>query len=127
LALHQKKSTTADIREAAQFYHELLPLCLDGTYLRGIGVNYVIDECNDLPTDASDGICLQQVGKPKLVEAQVMMIACFRFAQSFPSVLNMLTKRLHHRTDCVVPRSEDVRSLWLLHLQPAELTSTKWS
>jgi hypothetical protein len=64
---HNKKSTAADIREAAQLYHELLPLCPGGTYLRSIasgenGVDYVIDECNDLPTDASDeGICLRRV------------------------------------------------------------------
>jgi hypothetical protein len=61
---HVKKSTAANIREAAQLYHELLPLCPDGTYLRSIaadenGVDYVIEECNDLPTDTSDeGICL---------------------------------------------------------------------
>ncbi|KAG1758634.1 CHAT domain-containing protein [Suillus occidentalis] len=64
---HVKKRTAADIREAAQLYHELLPLCPDGTYLRSIaadenGVDYVIEECNDLPTDASDeGICLRRV------------------------------------------------------------------
>ncbi|KIK40192.1 hypothetical protein CY34DRAFT_283651 [Suillus luteus UH-Slu-Lm8-n1] len=64
---HKKKSTAADIREAAQFYHELLPLCPEGTYLRIIaagetGVDYVIVGCNDLPTDASDeGICLRRV------------------------------------------------------------------
>jgi CHAT domain-containing protein len=64
---HNKKSTAADIREAAQLYHELLPLCPEGTYLRSIaagknGVVYVIDECNKLPRDASDeGICLRRV------------------------------------------------------------------
>ncbi|KIK35601.1 hypothetical protein CY34DRAFT_812029 [Suillus luteus UH-Slu-Lm8-n1] len=61
-----KENTTADIREAARLYHELLPLCPDGTYLRsiaaGTGVDNVIDECNNLPTDASDeGICLRRV------------------------------------------------------------------
>ncbi|KAG2337949.1 hypothetical protein BDR05DRAFT_1004653, partial [Suillus weaverae] len=30
---HDKKSTAADICEAAQLYHELLPLCPEGTYL----------------------------------------------------------------------------------------------
>ncbi|KAG2139847.1 CHAT domain-containing protein [Suillus bovinus] len=58
---HKKKSTVADIRELAQLYHELLPLCPEGTYLRSIvagedGVDYVIDECNDLPPDASDEV-----------------------------------------------------------------------
>jgi tetratricopeptide (TPR) repeat protein len=63
---HSKKSTAADIREAAQLYHELLPLCPEGTYLRsiasGTGADYVIGECNKLPKDASDeGICLRRV------------------------------------------------------------------
>ncbi|KAG1897191.1 CHAT domain-containing protein [Suillus fuscotomentosus] len=64
---HDKKGTAADICEAAQLYHEILPLCPEGTYLRSIaagenGVDYVIDECNDLPTDASDeGIHLRKV------------------------------------------------------------------
>ncbi|KAG2099289.1 CHAT domain-containing protein [Suillus discolor] len=64
---HSRKSTAADICEAAQLYHELLPLCQEGTYLRRIaagknGVDYVIGGCNDLPTDASDeGIHLQRV------------------------------------------------------------------
>jgi tetratricopeptide (TPR) repeat protein len=62
-----KKSAAADIREAAQLYHELLPLCPDGTYLRSIaagayGVEYVIVGCIKLPTDASDeGIHLRRV------------------------------------------------------------------
>ncbi|KAG1873809.1 CHAT domain-containing protein [Suillus subluteus] len=55
---HIKKSSAADIREAAQLYHELLPLCPEGTYLRRI----VIGGCNDLPIDASDeGIHLRRV------------------------------------------------------------------
>ncbi|KAG1773304.1 CHAT domain-containing protein [Suillus placidus] len=64
---HNKKGTAADIREAAQLYHELLPLCPEGTYLCSIaagenGVDYVIDGCNNLPTDASDeGIHLRRV------------------------------------------------------------------
>jgi tetratricopeptide (TPR) repeat protein len=64
---HSKKSTAADIREAAQLYHELLLLCPEGTYLRSIvagknGVGCVIGRCNNLPTDVSDeGICLRRV------------------------------------------------------------------
>jgi CHAT domain-containing protein/tetratricopeptide (TPR) repeat protein len=64
---HNKKSTTADIREAAHLYCELLPLCPDGTYLCSIvagpdGVDYVIDGCNKLPIDASDeGVQLRRV------------------------------------------------------------------
>ncbi|KAG1767990.1 CHAT domain-containing protein [Suillus occidentalis] len=63
---HNKKNTAADICEAAQLYHELLPLCPEGTYLRsiaaGAGADYVIGRCNGLPTDASDeGICLRRV------------------------------------------------------------------
>ncbi|KAG2344550.1 TPR-like protein [Suillus weaverae] len=64
---HNKESTAADIREAAQLYHELLSLCPEGTYLCSIvaganGVDYVIGKCEDLPIDASDeGICLRRV------------------------------------------------------------------
>ncbi|KAG1744328.1 CHAT domain-containing protein [Suillus occidentalis] len=63
---HSKKSTAAGICESAQLYHELLPLCPEGTYLRsiaaGAGADYVIVGCNKLPTDASDeGICLRRV------------------------------------------------------------------
>ncbi|KAG1730223.1 hypothetical protein EDD22DRAFT_1014831, partial [Suillus occidentalis] len=35
---HVKKSPAAHIHEAAQLYHELLPLCPDGTYHRGRGL-----------------------------------------------------------------------------------------
>ncbi|KAG1790422.1 CHAT domain-containing protein [Suillus plorans] len=63
---HSKTSTAADICEAAQLYHELLPLCPEGTYLRSIaagnGVDYVITGCHNLPKDASDeGIHLRRV------------------------------------------------------------------
>ncbi|KAG2361197.1 CHAT domain-containing protein [Suillus spraguei] len=62
-----KKDTAGDIREAAQLYHELLPLCPEGTYLHSIaagknGVDYVIGECNNLPKDESDeGIHFRRV------------------------------------------------------------------
>ncbi|KAG1775497.1 CHAT domain-containing protein [Suillus placidus] len=64
---HKKRHTAAHIREAAQLYHVLLPLCLEGTYLRSVaagarGVDYVINKCNNLPIDTSDeGICLRRV------------------------------------------------------------------
>ncbi|KAG1873975.1 CHAT domain-containing protein [Suillus subluteus] len=61
---HNKKSTAADIREAAQICHELLPLCPEGTCLCSImaGVDHVIGGCNELPIDASDeGIHLRRV------------------------------------------------------------------
>ncbi|KAG1785463.1 CHAT domain-containing protein [Suillus plorans] len=64
---HNKTRIVGDIREAAKLYHELLPLCPEGTYLHSIaagkkGVEYVIEECNNLPTDPSDeGIHLQRV------------------------------------------------------------------
>ncbi|KAG2344406.1 hypothetical protein BDR05DRAFT_999166 [Suillus weaverae] len=56
---HIYQHTTADICESAQLYYKLLSLCPEGTYLRSIaaganGVDYVIRECNKLPTDASD-------------------------------------------------------------------------
>ncbi|KAG1845702.1 CHAT domain-containing protein [Suillus subalutaceus] len=64
---HNKKNAAADIREAAKLFHELLPLCTEGTYLRSIatganGIDYVIGGCNKLPVDASDeGIHLRRV------------------------------------------------------------------
>ncbi|KAG0704971.1 CHAT domain-containing protein [Suillus ampliporus] len=64
---HNKTDTAADIRESAQIYHELLPLCPEGTYLRSTaegenGADYVIKECDKLPTDASDeGIHLRRI------------------------------------------------------------------
>ncbi|KAG1753662.1 CHAT domain-containing protein [Suillus paluster] len=64
---HNEEKTAADIRESAQIYHELLPLCPEGTYLRSIaeganGVDYVISGCNNLPIDASDeGIRLRRI------------------------------------------------------------------
>ncbi|KAG1831154.1 CHAT domain-containing protein [Suillus subalutaceus] len=64
---HKKKNIAADIREAAQICHELLPLWTEGTYIRSIVagedcVDYVINGCISLPIDASDeGIHLRQV------------------------------------------------------------------
>ncbi|KAG1729596.1 CHAT domain-containing protein [Suillus occidentalis] len=90
---HKKKSTAADIREAAQLYHELLPLCPEGSYLRSIvegenGVDYVIDECNDLPTDASDeGICLRRV----------VLELCHVGHQRRPRALDKLSNALESR------------------------------
>ncbi|KAG2040978.1 CHAT domain-containing protein [Suillus americanus] len=55
---HHEKCTAADIRKAAKLYHELLPLCPEGTYLRRI----VVNGCNNLAIDASDeGIYLRRV------------------------------------------------------------------
>ncbi|KAG1775511.1 CHAT domain-containing protein [Suillus placidus] len=56
---YSKEGTTVDLHESAQLYCKLLPLCPEGTYLRGIAaganrVDYVIDECNNLRKDASD-------------------------------------------------------------------------
>ncbi|KAG0695027.1 CHAT domain-containing protein [Suillus ampliporus] len=64
---HNYQNTPADIRESAQLYHELLPLCPEGTYLCSIvagenGADYVINECNNLPIDGSDeGIQLRRI------------------------------------------------------------------
>ncbi|KAG2127222.1 CHAT domain-containing protein [Suillus clintonianus] len=61
-----KEPTAVYIHESLQLCYKLLPVCPEGTYLRSIGVDrevdYVIDECNDLPIDASDeGIHLRRV------------------------------------------------------------------
>jgi tetratricopeptide (TPR) repeat protein len=88
--LHNKKNTAADIREAVQLYHELLPLCPEGTYLRSIvagknGVDYVIGSCNNLPKDASDeGIHLRRI----------VLELCPLDHQLRPSALNSLSSSL---------------------------------
>ncbi|KAG1775549.1 CHAT domain-containing protein [Suillus placidus] len=56
---YSKERTAVDLHECAQLYCKLLPLCPEGTFLRSIaaganGVDYVIDKCNNLPTDGSD-------------------------------------------------------------------------
>ncbi|KAG1736166.1 CHAT domain-containing protein [Suillus paluster] len=56
---YSQELAAVDIRKSAQIYHELLPLCPEGTYLRTSvvgagGLDYVISECNNLPIDASD-------------------------------------------------------------------------
>ncbi|KAG1719609.1 CHAT domain-containing protein [Suillus lakei] len=63
---YSKEPTAVYIHESAQLCCKLLPLCLEGTYFRSIGVDgavdYVISECNNLPIDASDdGIHLRRV------------------------------------------------------------------
>ncbi|KAG2145206.1 CHAT domain-containing protein [Suillus clintonianus] len=63
---YRKEDTTVAIQESVQLCCKLLPLCPQGTYLRSTGidseVDYVIDECNNLPNDASaEGIHLRRV------------------------------------------------------------------
>ncbi|KAG1888265.1 CHAT domain-containing protein [Suillus subluteus] len=90
-----KQDTPADIRESAQLYHELLPLCPEDTYLRSIaagddGVDYVINACNNLPTDGSDdGIQLRRV----------VLELCPPGHQDCPSALNELAKAVEARFD----------------------------
>jgi tetratricopeptide (TPR) repeat protein len=63
----KKERTAAHIHESAELCCKLLPLCPEGTFLRSIAVgandvDYVIRQCNDLPTDASnEGIHLRRV------------------------------------------------------------------
>ncbi|KAG2348055.1 hypothetical protein BDR05DRAFT_996353 [Suillus weaverae] len=62
-----KEHTAVYVQEAAQLYYKLLPLCPQGTYLRSIaagpaGVNYVIRQCNNLPTDtSSEGVRFRRI------------------------------------------------------------------
>ncbi|KAG1824270.1 CHAT domain-containing protein [Suillus variegatus] len=90
---HNKESTAGDIREAAQLYHELLPLCPEGTYLYSIaagenGVDHVIGSCNQLPKDASDeGIHFRRV----------VLDLCPLGHQLRPSILNKLSSALRSR------------------------------
>ncbi|KIK36590.1 hypothetical protein CY34DRAFT_16287 [Suillus luteus UH-Slu-Lm8-n1] len=90
---YNKKGTAPDIREVVQLYRELLPLCPKGTFLRSIvagenGVDYVIDECNDLPKDASDeGICFRRI----------VLELCQLGHQLRPAALDMLPSALKSR------------------------------
>ncbi|KAG1763718.1 CHAT domain-containing protein [Suillus occidentalis] len=62
-----RERTAVHIHESAQLYCKLLSLCPEGTNLRSIAagansVDYVINACNRLPTDASDeGIHLRRI------------------------------------------------------------------
>ncbi|KAG2071367.1 hypothetical protein BDR04DRAFT_1154526 [Suillus decipiens] len=64
---YRKERSAIYIHKSARLSCKLLPLCSGGTYLHSIaagtnGVDYVICECNNLPTDASDeGIHLRRV------------------------------------------------------------------
>ncbi|KAG1857718.1 hypothetical protein DFJ58DRAFT_325630 [Suillus subalutaceus] len=93
---HNKRSTAADIREAAQIYHELLPLCLEGTYLRSIaaganGVGHVIDGCDDIPIDASDA------SDEDIHLGQVVLELCPLSHQLRPRTLSNLSCALRSR------------------------------
>jgi tetratricopeptide (TPR) repeat protein len=127
---HSKKSTAADIREAAQLYHELLSLCPEGTYLRsiaaGAGADYVIAGRNTLPTDASDeGICLRRVvlelctvGHQRRPEALNNLSSAFesRFRQS--GNIDDLDKCIQFRREAVslCPEGHTDRGVYLNNL-----------
>ncbi|KAG1861243.1 CHAT domain-containing protein [Suillus subluteus] len=88
-----KEGTVVHIHESAQLYCKLLPLCPEGTYLRGIavgenGVDYVIRACNNRPTDASDeGIHLRRI----------VLQLCPPGHQNRPDALNKLSRALQLR------------------------------
>ncbi|KAG1847676.1 CHAT domain-containing protein [Suillus subalutaceus] len=90
---YREEDTAVYIHQSAELYCKLLPLCLEGTYLRSIaaganGVDYVIDECNNLPTDASDeGIHLRRI----------VLQLCPPGHQNHPDALNELSSALQSR------------------------------
>ncbi|KAG1851963.1 CHAT domain-containing protein [Suillus subluteus] len=89
---YSKKRIASYIHESAQLYSKLLPLCPEGTYLRGIAVgnsvDYVIRTCNNLPTDATDeGIHLRRV----------VLQLCPPGHQNHPDALNQLSSVLRRR------------------------------
>ncbi|KAG2032401.1 hypothetical protein BDR03DRAFT_1094979 [Suillus americanus] len=92
---HKKKRSAADIREAAQICHELLPLCPEGTFIRSIVagedcVDYVIGRFSKLPTDASDeGIHLRKI----------VLELCPVGHQLRPRALNELARAVEARFD----------------------------
>ncbi|KAG1774510.1 CHAT domain-containing protein [Suillus placidus] len=82
---HDKKSTAADIRESAQLYHELLPLCPEGTYLRSVAADGVDDVITKLPID--EGVCL----------GRVILELCPLGHQHRPSALDSVSNALESR------------------------------
>ncbi|KAG2038422.1 CHAT domain-containing protein [Suillus americanus] len=88
-----KQRTAVYIHESAQLYCKLLLLCPEGTHLRSIatgknGVEYVIDECNNLPIDVSDGgIHLRRI----------VLQLCPPGHQNRPKTLNKLSSALRSR------------------------------
>ncbi|KAG1790427.1 CHAT domain-containing protein [Suillus plorans] len=127
---HYKKNTAADIREAAQLHHELLPLCPEATYLRSIaagnGVDYVISGCSDIPIDASDeGIHLRRVVLElcplghQLRHRALNMLACAvkgRFDQH-GSIDDLDTSiQLHREALSLIPEGHADRDTYLYNL-----------
>ncbi|KAG1886610.1 hypothetical protein F4604DRAFT_1513009, partial [Suillus subluteus] len=56
---HAHKRDHSDLREAADLYRSILPLCVEGSHLHQVvfdtnGIPYVIEQCNTLPSDPSD-------------------------------------------------------------------------
>lgn len=56
---HSHKKDHSDLREAADLYRSILPLCVEGSHLHRVvfdtnGIPYVIEQCNALPSDPSD-------------------------------------------------------------------------
>ncbi|KAG1731277.1 hypothetical protein EDB19DRAFT_1576058, partial [Suillus lakei] len=56
---HSHKKSHVDLREAADLYRSILPLCVEGSHLHQVvfdtnGIPYVIEQCNALPSDPSD-------------------------------------------------------------------------
>ncbi|KAG1778922.1 hypothetical protein EV702DRAFT_144856 [Suillus placidus] len=56
---HSHQKDHADLREAADLYCSILPLCVEGSHLHQVvfdtsGIPYVIEQCNALPSDPSD-------------------------------------------------------------------------
>ncbi|KAG2129172.1 uncharacterized protein EDB93DRAFT_140810 [Suillus bovinus] len=56
---HSYQKDHTDLREAADLYRSVLPLCIEGSHLHRVvfgtnGIPYVIEQCNALPSDPSD-------------------------------------------------------------------------
>ncbi|KAG1878090.1 CHAT domain-containing protein [Suillus subalutaceus] len=90
---YSEEGTAVYIQESAQMYCKLLPLCPEGTYLRGIaagenGVDYVINKCNNLPTDASD---------EDIHLRRIVLQLCSLGHQHRPNALNKLSSALRSR------------------------------
>ncbi|KAG2139385.1 CHAT domain-containing protein [Suillus cothurnatus] len=127
----KEKFTVVYIQESAELCCKLLPLCPEGTYLRSIaagtdGVDYVIRQCNSLPTDASDeGIHLRRVllelcplgnaHRPRALDKLAFAVRA-RFEQR--GTIDDLAESIQHRREALslCPEGHSERDTYLNNL-----------
>ncbi|KAG2336308.1 hypothetical protein BDR05DRAFT_1005996 [Suillus weaverae] len=93
---HSHKKEHADLREAADLYCSILPLCVEGSHLHQVvfdtsGIPYVIEQCNALPSDPSgESISLRRI----------VLELCLPRHQHRAYTLNKLAGDLYRHSTC---------------------------